>query len=103
MDTGRQWRSACISLDGLLDYDEGDKEEPTLELSLFAEALQDMLMRDSGMRILSRLQAERWVSNVQHIHIQRQSQSTLESMNDEAAPSMSSLKVITVSRSLVQA
>ncbi|KAK9801969.1 hypothetical protein WJX73_003604 [Symbiochloris irregularis] len=59
MEGGKQWRSACISLDGLLDYDEGDKEEPTMELSLFAEALQDMLMRDSGMRILTCLQAER--------------------------------------------
>ena len=58
---GKQWRSACISLDGLLDYDEGDKEEPTLELSLFAECFQDMLMRDCGARILACLQAERWV------------------------------------------
>ena len=61
LEGGTQWRSACISLDGLLDYDEGDRDEATLELSLFAEVLQDMLMRDMGARILTCLQAERWV------------------------------------------
>lgn len=59
-DGGLQWRSACISLDGLLDYDEGDRDEATLELSLFAEAFQDMLMRDYGTIILNCLQAERY-------------------------------------------
>lgn len=59
IENGLQWRSACISLDGLLDYDESDRDEATLELSLFAESFQDMLMRDYGLRILDCLQAER--------------------------------------------
>ena len=50
-----------ISLDGLLDYDEGDKEEATFELSLFAEGFHEMLMRDYGLTILNVLIAERLV------------------------------------------
>ncbi len=58
-EAGERWRSATISLDGLLDYDEDDKEEPTLELSLFAEAFQEMLSRDYGCHILASLYAAR--------------------------------------------
>lgn len=36
-----------------------DREEPTLELSLFAEAFQEMLMRDFGTKILKALYTER--------------------------------------------
>ena len=36
-----------------------DREEATLELSLFAEAFQEMLARDYGERILKALYAER--------------------------------------------
>jgi hypothetical protein len=36
-----------------------DREEATLELSLFAEAFQEMLARDCGERILQALYAER--------------------------------------------
>ena len=52
-------RAQVISLDGLLDYDEGDTEEATMELSLAAEALQEMFSRDYGDAILQALQAER--------------------------------------------
>ena len=52
-------RAQVISLDGLLDYDEGDTEEATMELSLAAEALQEMLSRDYGDAILQALLAER--------------------------------------------
>ncbi len=88
-----RWRSASVSLDGLLDYDEEvnptygpdkgmvawtvdspilrcpatpnspllvqDRDEPTLELSLFAEAFQEMLARDFGNQILKALYTER--------------------------------------------
>ncbi|XP_024390876.1 uncharacterized protein [Physcomitrium patens] len=52
-------RSMTISLDGLLDYDEEDREECTFELSLFAEALQELLQHKMGSRILSNLEAIR--------------------------------------------
>eukprot|EP01102_Stenamoeba_stenopodia_P000912 TRINITY_DN10837_c0_g1_i4.p1 TRINITY_DN10837_c0_g1~~TRINITY_DN10837_c0_g1_i4.p1 ORF type:complete len:435 (-),score=131.46 TRINITY_DN10837_c0_g1_i4:103-1407(-) len=41
-----------ISLDGLLDYDDNDREEQTFEVSLFAELFQEMLQRDFGEAIL---------------------------------------------------
>ena len=37
-----------------------DRDEATLELSLFAEAFQEMLSRHYGERILQALYAERW-------------------------------------------
>jgi len=43
----------------LLDYDDGDTEEATMELSLAAEALQEMLSRDYGDAILQALLTER--------------------------------------------
>ncbi len=52
-------RAQLISLDGLLDYDESDTEEATMELSLAAEALQEMLSRDYGDVILTALLKER--------------------------------------------
>lgn len=55
MAAGEKWRSATLSLDGLLDYDESDKDEVTFEVSLFAEAFQDMLMRDFGLAIYESL------------------------------------------------
>ena len=56
---GCTWRAQLVSLHGLLDYDESDTEEATMELSLAAEALQDMLSRDYGTTILSALVRER--------------------------------------------
>lgn len=41
-------KAMAISLDGLLDYDETDKDEATFELSLFAESFNELLMRDYG-------------------------------------------------------
>lgn len=61
MLSGDRIRSATLSLDGLLDYDESDKDEATFELSLFAESFQDMLMRDYGQIVLEALQAFRSV------------------------------------------
>lgn len=58
---GERIRTATLSLDGLLDYDESDKDEATFELSLFAESFQDMLMRDYGQIIFEALQAFRSV------------------------------------------
>ena len=62
---GEKWRSATLSLDGLLDYDESDKDEGTFELSLFAEAFQDMLMRDYGLQIYEAMQAFRYCCHAQ--------------------------------------
>lgn len=59
---GDKWRSATLSLDGLLDYDESDKDEVTFELSLFAESFQDMLMRDYGEAVYAALQSFRWAA-----------------------------------------
>ena len=41
--TARQWKAKPISLNGLLDYDEDDIAEKTMEVSLFAEAFHEML------------------------------------------------------------
>lgn len=58
-ENGERWRSACISLDGLLDYDEQDREEGAFEINLFAENFSELLSRDYGTAILSHLYAER--------------------------------------------
>ena len=52
-------RSAAISLDGALDYELGDREEWTLELSLWAEGFRDMLCCQYGTAIYLAL-AARW-------------------------------------------
>lgn len=57
-------KTMTISLDGLLDYDESDKDEATFELSLMAESFNEMLMRDYGSLILNAL-TERTNSEVQ--------------------------------------
>ncbi len=59
MQAGDRWRSATLSLDGVLDYDESDKDEVTFELSLFAESFQDMLMRDYGETVYEAMQSFR--------------------------------------------
>eukprot|EP00210_Caulerpa_lentillifera_P004751 g4535.t1 len=48
-------KAMAISLDGLLDYDETDKDEATFELSLFAESFNELLMRDYGKLVLNSL------------------------------------------------
>ncbi|KAI5072001.1 hypothetical protein GOP47_0012107 [Adiantum capillus-veneris] len=50
-------RAMTISLDGLLDYDERDKEESTFELSLFGEIFQEMLQYRYGSRVLEALES----------------------------------------------
>jgi len=55
-------KTMSISLDGLLDYDEGDKDEATFELSLMAESFNEMLMRDYGSLILKALMDNKRVS-----------------------------------------
>ena len=47
----------CISLDGLLDYNLGDKSESTFEVSVVAEAFDEMLQRDFGEDIMESLEA----------------------------------------------
>lgn len=49
-------KAMMISLDGLLDYDETDKTEGSMELSLFAEMFQAMMNRDKGYDIMVALQ-----------------------------------------------
>lgn len=56
-----QVKTFSISLHGLLDYDETDRDEPTFELSVFAEAFQEMLMRDYGTLVFNALMNERYV------------------------------------------
>lgn len=52
-------KTAAVSLDGLLDYNTSDKDECTFELSLFAEAFHEALMRDAGCTILAELYRQR--------------------------------------------
>eukprot|EP01087_Luapelamoeba_hula_P009617 TRINITY_DN2501_c0_g2_i1.p1 TRINITY_DN2501_c0_g2~~TRINITY_DN2501_c0_g2_i1.p1 ORF type:complete len:1060 (+),score=158.84 TRINITY_DN2501_c0_g2_i1:55-3234(+) len=54
--TGTKFRAMMISLDGLLDYDEGDKFEATFELSLFAELFHETLQHMYATHILTELQ-----------------------------------------------
>ena len=65
ISAGDKWKNTTISLDGLLDYDESDKEEVTFEMSLFAESFQDMLQRDYADLIFRTLVEQRWVSTQQ--------------------------------------
>ena len=48
---GSLWRSASVSLHGLLDYDTGDRDEGTAVLSLFAETVADALTWEAGVRV----------------------------------------------------
>lgn len=54
-----QVRTVSITLHGLLDYDRDDCEEPTVELSMFAEMFNDMLAREFGLNICLALMRER--------------------------------------------
>ena len=48
---GSLWRSASVSLHGLLDYDADDRDEGTAVLSLFAETVADALTWEAGVRV----------------------------------------------------
>eukprot|EP00898_Chlorokybus_atmophyticus_P007829 jgi/Chlat1/8047/Chrsp73S00601 len=50
-------RAISLSLDGLLEYQIDDRDEPTFEVSLFAELFNEMLQRDAAKLILSALEA----------------------------------------------
>ena len=54
-----QVRTVSITLNGLLEYDRSDDDELTVELSLFAEQFNEMLMRDHGFNIYQALVRER--------------------------------------------
>ena len=54
-----QVRTVSITLNGLLEYDRSDDDELTVELSLFAEQFNEMLMRDFGFNIYQALVRER--------------------------------------------
>jgi len=57
---GRQLlHSLPITLNGLLDYDDNDVEEELLELGLFAEGFQEMIMCDYGTSIYNFLLKDR--------------------------------------------
>lgn len=56
-------RSAAISLDGALDYELGDREEWTMELSLWAEGFRDLLCHAYGMQIYHAL-CDKWCVHV---------------------------------------
>ena len=56
---GERIKTFSISLHGLLDYDEGDRDEAVFELSVFAEAFQEMLARDYGMAVYHALLADK--------------------------------------------
>jgi hypothetical protein len=53
-------KTMTLSLDGLLDYNDTDVEEGTFEVSLVAEALHEMLMRDAGSAVLKALVERPW-------------------------------------------
>ncbi len=55
-----QVRTLSSTLHSLLDYDEDDDAEPNFELSVCAEALNELLMRDYAALIMSELSAARW-------------------------------------------
>eukprot|EP00897_Mesotaenium_endlicherianum_P006610 jgi/Mesen1/5978/ME000302S04977 len=54
-----KWKSMTISMDGLLDYDEEDREEGTFELSVFAEVFQELMQSQAGHKILANLEVVR--------------------------------------------
>jgi len=54
-------KTLSISLDGLLDYDESDKDTGTFELSLFAESLHELLLTINMDAVLGYLQERREV------------------------------------------
>eukprot|EP00955_Chlamydomonas_euryale_P026188 276531-Chlamydomonas_euryale.AAC.2 len=53
--TPPQIKTVSISLHGMLDYDVDDDDEPTVELSMFAELFMEMLVRELGANIATGL------------------------------------------------
>mmetsp|Transcript_19965 Transcript_19965/g.43457 ORF Transcript_19965/g.43457 Transcript_19965/m.43457 type:complete len:427 (-) Transcript_19965:375-1655(-) len=52
-------RTFSITLHGLLDYDQDDTDEPTFELSVFAELFHEMLCKEFGTTVYHALIRER--------------------------------------------
>lgn len=53
-------KTMTLSLDGLLDYNDTDVEDGTFEVSLVAEALHEMFMREAGSAVLKALVERPW-------------------------------------------
>ncbi|XP_007046031.2 PREDICTED: cell division cycle and apoptosis regulator protein 1 [Theobroma cacao] len=79
-------RSLSLSLDSLLDYTDKDIEESTFELSLFAEALYEMLQYQMGCRILTFLQKLRVRFMTKRNQRKRQREETHEKGTDKKSP-----------------
>jgi len=52
-------RSMDLSLNGILEYDQQDKHEETVELSLFAEAFEELLSSKAAKRVVDVLQKKK--------------------------------------------
>lgn len=64
-------RSMDLSLNGILEYDMQDKHEETAELSMFAEAFDEMLSSKFAKEALVTLQAKKEKSDVQFAELKR--------------------------------
>jgi len=64
-------RSMDLSLNGILEYDMQDKHEETAELSLFAEAFDEMLSSKYAVQVLSILQAKKEKTDTQNAELKR--------------------------------
>ncbi|RVW84135.1 hypothetical protein CK203_053562 [Vitis vinifera] len=76
-------RSLSLSLDSLLGYTDKDIEEPTFELSLFAETLYEMLQYQMGCRLLTFLQKLRIKFVMKRNQRKRQWEETSEKGSDK--------------------
>lgn len=64
-------RSMDLSLNGILEYDMQDKHEETAELSMFAEAFDEMLSSRFSKQVLTILSAKKEKSDVQMAELKR--------------------------------
>lgn len=64
-------RSMDLSLNGILEYDMQDKHEETAELSLFAEAFDEMLSSKYAARVLEILKAKKEKTDAQAADLKR--------------------------------
>lgn len=64
-------RSMDLSLNGILEYDMQDKHEETAELSLFAEAFDEMLSSKFSKEVLTILQAKKEKTDAQAAELKR--------------------------------
>jgi len=64
-------RSMDLSLNGILEYDMQDKHEETAELSMFAEAFDEMLSSRFAKQVLTILQAKKEKTDIQAAELKR--------------------------------